>query len=291
MPWSVDSTQRWPAHSAFTCPPGGNVCRLRHPLELAEHQFISSSDNNNNNNNRNAALSADHRWNGEWLENATKIRTFLPDIGTHLPGMTLPRTAWVRLNPLLPLRLVSAAQKNRPLTMLSFTVPPIELLYGVHGLMVVDDKTVEWLLDTCPEVQCGRAVDYKNWFKRWRRMIWNYRNARNHTNVHFGVARACRLLCNYIRKNIKLADSTKNSDVLIKGQRFCNNLHSCIPTYQMPPTFPDQLLSLIGLASPEKSNALLLGIRLFLTIFLIILIDAFHNLYGHQFEVSYRLTV
>jgi len=59
----------------------------------------------------------------------------------------------------------------------------------------------------------------------------------------------------------------------------------------MPPTFPDQLLSLIGLASPEKSNALLLGTRLFLTIFLIILIDAFHNLYGHQFEVSYRLTV
>jgi len=80
--------------------------------------------------------------------------------------MTLPRTAWVRLNPLRPLRLVSVAQKNRPLTMLSFTVPPIELLYGVHGLMVVDDKTVEWLLDTCPEVQCGRAVDYKNWLKR-----------------------------------------------------------------------------------------------------------------------------
>ena len=41
---------------------------------------------------------------------------FPPNIGTHLPGMTLPRTAWVRLNPLRPLRLVSVAQKNRPLT-------------------------------------------------------------------------------------------------------------------------------------------------------------------------------
>jgi len=59
----------------------------------------------------------------------------------------------------------------------------------------------------------------------------------------------------------------------------------------MLPTFPDQLLSLIGLASPEKSSALLLGIRTFLLIFLITVIDAFHNLYGHHFEMSYRPTV
>ena len=62
-------------HSALTCPPGGNAWRLRHSFELAEHQFISSSENNNN---RNTALSTVHRWNAEWLENTTKLRTFLP---------------------------------------------------------------------------------------------------------------------------------------------------------------------------------------------------------------------
>jgi len=47
---------------------------------------------------RSAALWADHRWNAELLENTMRLRTFVPDIGTHPPEMTLPRTAWVRLN-------------------------------------------------------------------------------------------------------------------------------------------------------------------------------------------------
>jgi len=27
-----------------------------------------------------------------------RLRTFIPDIDTHLPGMALPKTAWIRLN-------------------------------------------------------------------------------------------------------------------------------------------------------------------------------------------------
>ena len=38
----------------------------------------------------------DHWWNAEWLENTTRLRTFIP--GIHHPGMTFTRTAWVRLN-------------------------------------------------------------------------------------------------------------------------------------------------------------------------------------------------
>ena len=38
------------------------------------------------------------QWNAEWLKITTRLRTFIPDIGTHPHGMTLPRTAWVRLN-------------------------------------------------------------------------------------------------------------------------------------------------------------------------------------------------
>ena len=101
--------------------------------------LISSSDKNI----RSAALWADHQWNAEWLNNPTRLSTFISITSTHPPGMTLPRTAWVRLKtasaavpdvptpvytngewPLLP--LVSVAQKNRPLTMLSFTVQSID---------------------------------------------------------------------------------------------------------------------------------------------------------------------
>ena len=41
---------------------------------------------------------ADHQWNAEWADKPTRLRTLIPDNGTHTPGMTLPRTAWVWLN-------------------------------------------------------------------------------------------------------------------------------------------------------------------------------------------------
>jgi len=41
---------------------------------------------------------ADHEWNAEWVDNPTRHRTFIFDTGTHPSGMTLPWTAWVRLN-------------------------------------------------------------------------------------------------------------------------------------------------------------------------------------------------
>jgi len=47
---------------------------------------------------------------------------------------------------------------------------------GVHGLMVLDDLTIEWLLNTCPWIQCSLALDYKKWLKWWRSStyFWNY---------------------------------------------------------------------------------------------------------------------
>jgi len=32
-------------------------------------------------------------------------------------------------------------------------------LHGLHGLTVVDDETIDWLHNTCPEIQCDQAVD------------------------------------------------------------------------------------------------------------------------------------
>jgi len=131
-------------HSALTCPSSANARRLkaRHPFVPAAQQLISSSDNNN----RGAAQWADHQWNAEWAHNPTRLRIFIPDTGTHPPGMTLPRTAWVRLNrcrtspPVSdvsaiaythgiwsPLRSVSVTQQKKPSTMLSSNVQSIDL--------------------------------------------------------------------------------------------------------------------------------------------------------------------
>jgi len=41
---------------------------------------------------------ADHQWNAEWADNPIRLCTLSPDTGTHPPGMTLSRRAWVRLN-------------------------------------------------------------------------------------------------------------------------------------------------------------------------------------------------
>jgi len=29
---------------------------------------------------------------------------------------------------------------------------------GLHGLTVLDDETIKWLLNTCSEIQCGQEV-------------------------------------------------------------------------------------------------------------------------------------
>ena len=36
----------------------------------------------------------------------------------------------------------------------------------LHGLTVLDDEAIQWLLNTCPEIQCGLAVDSNNSLKR-----------------------------------------------------------------------------------------------------------------------------
>jgi len=49
------------------------------------------------------------------------------------------------------LQLVNVAQ-NRLLTMLSSIVQSIDLPIGVHGLTVLENETIKWLLNTWPEI-------------------------------------------------------------------------------------------------------------------------------------------
>jgi len=81
---------------ALTRPSSAASRRLksRHPFVSSAQQLISLSDNNN----KRAAQWADHQWNAEWADNPTRVRTLIPDTGAHIPGMTLPRKAWVQVN-------------------------------------------------------------------------------------------------------------------------------------------------------------------------------------------------
>jgi len=77
-------------HSALTRPLSAAAQRLKswHPFVPAVQHLISFSDNNN----IRAAQLADHQWNREWADNPTRLRTSIPDTGTHrMAAQHLPR--------------------------------------------------------------------------------------------------------------------------------------------------------------------------------------------------------
>jgi len=114
------------------------------------------------------------RWNVEWTDSPTRLRSFIPDTGTHLPGMTLPRKACVGLNRvragvgrfrscLYKWGMASSAACERGTE--EQTVDHVVLQcpihrppHGLHGLTVLDDETMEWLINTCHKILCGQAV-------------------------------------------------------------------------------------------------------------------------------------
>jgi len=150
-------------HSALTRPSSANARRLksRHPFVPAAQQLISSCDNNN----MHVAHWADHQWNAEWADNPTRLCIFIPDTGTHPPGMTLPRRAWVRLNCLRTgvRRFHSCLYKlgvasSATVVHVVLRCPIHRTPHGLHGLTVLDDDTIEWLLNIYPEIECSQAV-------------------------------------------------------------------------------------------------------------------------------------
>ena len=39
-----------------------------------------------------------HKWNADYLESTSRVRAFILRVSSKPPGMSLPRTSWVRLN-------------------------------------------------------------------------------------------------------------------------------------------------------------------------------------------------
>ena len=131
------------------------------------------------------ALWVDHWLNVEWLDNTISIRTFIPSIGTQQIGMALPQdqrgsglTAstpvsdafdFAQSNEVLTLfRRVSISQRNRPLNS-CFHWPIDRPPYGVLGLTVLNDETVECQVNTCHETQCRLAMNQTSYLKPWRK--------------------------------------------------------------------------------------------------------------------------
>ena len=120
-----------------------------------------------------AAQWADHQWNAEWADNPTRLRIFIPETGT-TPEMTFPRRAWIRLNSLrtgvgrfrsclYKRGMASSAPcecgaEEQTVGHVVLQCPIHRPPHGLHGLTVLDDETIEWLLNTCPDIKCGQAV-------------------------------------------------------------------------------------------------------------------------------------
>ena len=138
---------------------------------LAAQQLISLSDNNNN---IRGAHWADHQWNADWADNPSRLRTFIPNTGTHPLGLTLPRTAWVRFNHFCTgvgcflscldrWGTVSSAAcecgaKEQTADHVVLQCPIHRPPHGLHGLTVLDDETIKWLLNTRPEIYAKSQV-------------------------------------------------------------------------------------------------------------------------------------
>jgi len=100
-------------------------------------------------------------------EHYTRLRTFIPDIGTHPPGMAL-RTVWVRRNRfrtgvgrfrsclhkwgMAPFAACEYGIVEQIVDRVVLHLPIHRTPYGAHGLTFLDDDTIEWLLNTCPEI-------------------------------------------------------------------------------------------------------------------------------------------
>ena len=114
-----------------------------------------------------AAQWADHEWNAEWADNPTRLRTLIPDTGTHPPGMALPRRAWVRLNRLrtgvgrlrsclykwgMATAACECGAEEQTVDHVVLQCPIHRPPHGLHCFTVLDHETTEWLLNTCPEI-------------------------------------------------------------------------------------------------------------------------------------------
>jgi len=124
----------------------------------------------------------DHRRNAKWLDNTTRLCTFIPNTSTHPLGMTLPRIVWVRLTHLCTSvgRFHSCLHKWGMVSSAACewgteqTVNHVVLEFPINypPCTAQPDGSGWWdnwvAAEHLPQDLCGQAVGWKNWPKWWR---------------------------------------------------------------------------------------------------------------------------
>ena len=104
----------------------------------------------------------------EWEVNTSRLHAFVPDVGSPPIGVDLPRLAWVRLNRLrtgvgrfhssmhrwglAPSAACECGAEEQTADHIILECPTYQAPNGMHGLLSVDDDTVTWLLEVCPDI-------------------------------------------------------------------------------------------------------------------------------------------
>jgi len=150
-------------HSALTRPSSANARHLksRRPYVPAAIHLIIFYDNSN----IRAVQWADYQWNTKWTDSPTRLCIFTPNTNTHPLGLTLLRSAWVRLNRLRTgvghfcsclykwgTASSAACECGAEEQTIDHVVQSIDLPMDYIGLMMLDDETIEWLLNTCTKI-------------------------------------------------------------------------------------------------------------------------------------------
>ena len=109
-----------------------------------------------------------HKWNADYLESTSRVRTFIPKVSFRPLRMSLPRTSWVRLNRLRtgvgrfhssmykwglapsPNCECGATEQTADHVISSCLIHHV--LRGTRGLQVLDDATRCWLNTTTASI-------------------------------------------------------------------------------------------------------------------------------------------
>jgi len=111
------------------------------------------------------------RWNVGRLESTTRLRTFIPNrlswndpAKNSLGPACRLRTGVGRFRSCLYKLLVASSAacecgaEEQTVDHVVLQCPIHRPPLGLHGLTVLDDETIEWLLNICPEIKCCLAV-------------------------------------------------------------------------------------------------------------------------------------
>ena len=111
---------------------------------------------------------ADHKWRDEWKSNTSRLHDFVPVVELPPSGISLLRPAWVKLNRLrtgvglfrstmhkwgmAPSAACECGAEEQTADHIITSCPLYLSPNGPRGISAVDDDTVAWLCNKCPNI-------------------------------------------------------------------------------------------------------------------------------------------